>query len=1423
MTATDGPRASPVPTGFGLWPTAVAAALLWSAVFTHVVPCHAAPVHGFIIGAHDFDRGNVRVSTVNEQYADLYPCVWNGGKSPNRAEYDIELPVDADYTFSVLYTAAGSRPVEIRLNGELVHTGIASVTGSWSTSGAQWEDQFTRKIAKGRHTITLRQQNCMPHICALGLASSVPFPDGWEPTRSKDSGFDWRGSVVPRFTVSALDYDRSNLRVSKRGESYAGGHGCVWNGEKYPNYAEYELELPVAAEYTVEGLYAAAASRPVDILVDGRKIHTGFASETGSWNTESAKWETQCTVALTEGTHIFRLERRSCVPHICGLRLTSSVPFPPGWRLRRPGLEARRQHEAKLARLKAGAAALDLVGLKPLRRVIDDVTPPASGVDGERARAYARLAALGARKEELLSLLAKEDEAALAAVAQVQEKQRGLLLQHHGGLDFSKILLIKRSIKGPSLGLPQNWQSNCALPRSGYDDRIAVLDLARVDGDLATLFRPDTSAFVGDVDLRFDGERLLFSSIGTRNRWHVFEVNVDGSGLRQVTPDEFDDSDSYDACYLPDGRIIFSSTRTFVSVPCVNGSTRVANLFIMDADGTNVRQLCFDQEHNWCPAVMNDGRVLYTRWEYADTPHAHSRLLFRMNPDGTQQMEYYGSNSYWPNAMFYTRPIPGHPTKVVTIVSGHHGVRRMGELVVLDPAEGRHEADGVVQRIPGFGKRVEALIEDNLVDGSWPKFLHPYPLSEELFLVSCQPSPQSLWGIYLVDVFDNVALLREEPGYALLEPIPLRPTTPPPAKPDQVNLERPDCLVYMADVYRGPGLAGIPRGTVKRLRLFTYTYDYPGMGGPQGVVGLEGPWDVRRILGTVPVEPDGSALFRVPANTPVSVQPLDEQGAALQLMRSWMTGMPGEVLSCVGCHESQNQTPPNIRTAAARRPPVRIAPWRGPARGFGFQREVQPVLDAFCLGCHSGTKRPNGTALIDLRGDVSIDDYDSRYHHGGRDAGKFSVAYANLQRFVRRPGLESDIHLLTPMECHANTTQLVQMLRKGHHGVKLSAEAWDRLITWIDLNAPYHGSWLTIAGGDRVAAPAQRRREMMRRYAGVDVDTEWTGPPPPLLTPVRPSPPPGAAPAAPSVRGWPIDPGRARERQQTAGSVSRRTLELAKGLTLELVLVPGGEFPMGAADGFADETPPVAVGVDSFWLGRFEVTNEQYARFDPDHDSRVEIRHGMQFGVQGWPLNQPKQPVVRVSWERALAFCRWLREQTGETFALPTEAQWEYACRAGSDSWFSFGGTDADFAPFANLADQKLRDAVSHPYKKENVPLAKPTKYDDWIPRDTRWNDGQLVSAPVGSFEANAWGLHDMHGNVWEWTLSAARPYPYVGDDGRNQTDSDEPRAVRGGSWRDRPQRARASFRLAYRPYQRVYNVGFRVACPVRTVASAQP
>jgi formylglycine-generating enzyme required for sulfatase activity len=510
--------------------------------------------------------------------------------------------------------------------------------------------------------------------------------------------------------------------------------------------------------------------------------------------------------------------------------------------------------------------------------------------------------------------------------------------------------------------------------------------------------------------------------------------------------------------------------------------------------------------------------------------------------------------------------------------------------------------------------------------------------------------------------------------------------------------------------------------------------------------------------------------------------------------------------------EPQNVSPPSRATLAGAKPPSEIEPWHGPERGFAFAREVQPVLDAYCVGCHDGRARPDGTAAADLRGTEMITDWTSDIAgHADRSVGgKFSAAYAELHRFVRRPGIESDIHLLAPMEFHAEATELVQILRKGHYGVTLDAEAWDRIVTWIDLNAPYHGTWTEIAGEGAVKHAAARRRELLKRYAGVDEDPEAI-PAAARLTPPAPSPPVLQAPAQapPACPGWPFDAAEAQRRQGPKDQAVR-TIDLGEGVTLDLVRIPAGEFIMGDPGGPPDERPASRVRIGRpFWLGRCEVTNEQFARLDPLHDSHVETMHGYQFGMRGYPVNRVRQPAVRVSWNAAMAFCRRLSEKTGRRFTLPTEAQWEWAARAGAATPVPWGDLAADFSKHANLGDARLREFALDTYINVHV-IPKPNKYDDWVPKDGRFDDGGFVSVDVGGYRPNAWGLHDMHGNVGEWTRSLHRPYPYR-EDGRSEVAAPGRRVARGGSWYERPKRCTSSFRLAYAPYQPVFNVGLRV------------
>jgi len=258
--------------------------------------------------------------------------------------------------------------------------------------------------------------------------------------------------------------------------------------------------------------------------------------------------------------------------------------------------------------------------------------------------------------------------------------------------------------------------------------------------------------------------------------------------------------------------------------------------------------------------------------------------------------------------------------------------------------------------------------------------------------------------------------------------------------------------------------------------------------------------------------------------------------------------------------------------------------------------------------------------------------------------------------------------------------------------------------------------------------------------------------------------------------------------------------------------VPAGEFVLGDPTGEADELPRAKVAIDRpFWIGRTEVTNRQYRRFDPRHDSRYLDQQWKDHTTPGYPANEPNQPVIRVSWDEATAFCRWLAERSGQAVALPTEAEWEYAARAGTDTPLPWGTPDADFSPWANVADASIQLLAVRGVNPKPLKNAPPTM--DFVPREARFNDAQRIVCDVGTYRPNAWGLLDMHGNVAEWTRSAYRPYPYR-DDGRNAPTAAGDRVVRGGSWRDRPKRCRSAFRLNYPKWQKVFNVGFRVVVP---------
>jgi len=494
---------------------------------------------------------------------------------------------------------------------------------------------------------------------------------------------------------------------------------------------------------------------------------------------------------------------------------------------------------------------------------------------------------------------------------------------------------------------------------------------------------------------------------------------------------------------------------------------------------------------------------------------------------------------------------------------------------------------------------------------------------------------------------------------------------------------------------------------------------------------------------------------------------------------------------------------------AARKKPQDIKEWYGRERGFSYDHEVQPVLDRACVACHN----ENNPKIPYLKGDKRLTGWYSEIAGMANrsEGGDFSISYFNLHRYVRRPGIESDMDMLVPMDVHADQTELMQILQKGHHNVRLTTEEIEKLACWIDMNAPYHGRRSDIS----VYPKTEQARNLRKLYAPMfgfeEPDLEQLPPKPTGIIAQRPERI-QVENGTELLTGWPIKRNDI-ENRQVALDRFQVSIPLSNNVRLDLIKIPGGKYVMGSTN-HPDEMPQTVQDVQAFWIGRFEITNKIYALFDPEHDSREEHRHGMQFGRKGYPLNHPDQPVVRVSWEEAMAFCQWLSEKTGKKVTLPTEAQWEWACRAGSNQPYYFGSFGVDFTKYANLADLKIQEFAADSYHKyaETVRIIdNPGPFDDWIPHDTVYYDGGLVSESVGRYRPNYFDVYDMHGNVWEWTRSNYKPYPYKDDDGRNDLNHNDKKVVRGGSWYDRPYRATSSYRLPYRPYQKVFNVGFRV------------
>ena len=598
-------------------------------------------------------------------------------------------------------------------------------------------------------------------------------------------------------------------------------------------------------------------------------------------------------------------------------------------------------------------------------------------------------------------------------------------------------------------------------------------------GEVRTLVDPGPEGVARDPDVSFDGKRVLFSM--RRNMaddYHLYEVNVDGSGLRQLTsaPGVFD----IDPIYLPDDRIVFSSSRE--PKYCMCNRHIMGNLHRMEADGANITQIGKSTLFEGHPTLLPDGRVLYDRWEYVDRNFGSAQGLWTCNPDGTSHAIYWGNNTASPGAVLEGRILPGTDHLLCTFSSCHD--RPWGALAILDRRLGVDGRAPVLRTWPADA--INLVNERGDFDAYRrvnPKYEDPYPLDDSTFLCARMTGKGEQMGMYLVDVFGNEVLLHvEDPG--CFDPMPLAARPRPPVIPDRIDLARKDGTFYVQNVYEGTHMAGVKPGSIKSLRVIEspekQTWTHTAWAG-QGTIAPAMNWhdfNNKRILGTVPVEEDGSAYFSVPADTFVYFQLLDERGMMVQSMRSGTIVRPGERQSCVGCHENRLDVPPAAATAtlALRRAPSAMEGWHGPARLFSYRDEVQPVFDKHCVRCHDYEHAAK--AKVILAGDRGM---------------AFNASYADLwtKGAIKVVGAgPSEIQPAYSWGSHAS--KLAKVLVDGHEDVKLNGGEFDRIVTWLDLNAPYYSSYAS-ANPANLYGRAPLTGEQMKRLAELGVDLKPQG------------------------------------------------------------------------------------------------------------------------------------------------------------------------------------------------------------------------------------------------------------------------------------------------------------------------------------------
>ena len=913
-------------------------------------------------------------------------------------------------------------------------------------------------------------------VACLRIASS---PIAAEENAAKPAG---------AFKIDSWTFDRGNGWVISNPDLYADYRDqfpqlvTVDSGES-PWFVEYDIDFPVDTTYTLQVCYGSPGGRPVEVWLDDRRIGTCCGRMTGNpppykdrhpqhnlprdaRGFHGIEWEEALKLKATKGKHTLKFTREGKPPRLHAFRVESPVAFPKDWKpaARQPNLD-RMHANCRRVFLPRGN-----VNVEALRLAIEDVTQSYGAEYPQGPQLLRELAELDTRQRAAKGGTPEQMEPIEKALSSV--RSRAML--SHPALKFDKLLCVKQKPRGFSA-----YTGHLATRDPGGN--LCVLSPVSPDGKITELVPEFDNGVFGRFDLSFDATKILFCHAKDEGLFRIYEIEIDpntgqrvpGKKPRQLTFGNQRETetiakygnsfcgrgyDDIDPIYLPDGNIMFASTRSERSVLCA--PTTVTSLHLMDADGGNIRCISRGQVNEINPWVLDDGRVIYMRWEYIDKGFGNAQSLWLVRPDGSGSDHVYKNSLVRPATITNAQSIPG--SRKIIGIGAAHGSGNTGPVLLIDNRRNRRNAQGLKNITPEISYPGMFPMRAN----SGP-FREPHPFSEKFYLVSHRAEGE-YYAIYTLDAWGNRAELYGDPEFCCHQPTPLRPRRMPPqlasiANTDDVDTSKAKmeglATMFLADVYQG--LTGVERGRVKYIRVMdalNLGWHDTWRAGQQedstqwqaSVVSAAGDVAIKKVHGIATVHEDGSAFFTVPANENIYFQALDENFMELHRMRTFLNLMPGENRSCVGCHEVRNKAP-NLKRAnpmALDFPVEKLYPQPGDSgpRTVHYARDVQPILDKHCVGCH-GHEEPAG--------ELTLTGEPTRFFNQSYDnlTGKGLVSYLHTSGFG-----SAHVPVEPPMTFGSYQSPMVERIRQAPCKSNITREEFIRIVTWIDANAPFYGT-----------------------------------------------------------------------------------------------------------------------------------------------------------------------------------------------------------------------------------------------------------------------------------------------------------------------------------------------------------------------------